>query len=414
MMKKMYCPLTIEDKILRLVKDWFEAELDGDFDARERSKALLKRFLVETDDGTFTLESSPVINGKETMHTIHGALLEARKKFLEPANLHGKEKVNILDLCSGLGYNTTVVLEALMDDAVDVKIDMVEVSLETISLALLIHSPLKSHKLIKKTIEKKLINDGYLIFEKEKLEIPSNIDIKIHCKDAREFIKSIKPHEHELYDAVFLDPFSPGKTPELYSLEFFQGLSGLIKKEGLILTYTSAAPVRSALLEAGFQVGEGPTLKRRGGTMASPSITMITKSLSKDDERMIALSDVGIPFKDPKLDNLAEDIFERRESERKTARGYYKLASTVKTPVYLNKVIRNHRLKKRVLEHLGQLGIMGLDSPISRYLVCPQFSECICNCGQGKYKGSKNRINEMCKRLNDVVKGENFGFRNKI
>jgi tRNA U34 5-methylaminomethyl-2-thiouridine-forming methyltransferase MnmC len=413
MMKKTYNPLTIEDKVLRIVKDWFEAEKHGDSEARVRSQALLERLLVETNDGTFTLHSSEIISGRETMHTTHGALREARKKFIEPANLQGKEKVNILDLCSGLGYNTTAALDMLIKDKVDIKIDMVEISLETLALSLLIHIPLKSHKLVKKTIEKKLINEGFLTFDGGKLEIPSNTKVNIHCRDAREFIKSIKPYENELYDAVFLDPFSPGKTPELYSQELFQGLFRLIKKNGLILTYTSAAPVRSALLEAGFQVGEGPSLGRRGGTLASPSISMISKPLSIHDERMIALSDAGIPFRDPELDRSAEEILIRRDQERKTARGYNKLPSTVKTPIYLNREIKNPKLKRRVLEHLEQLGIMGLNSYMSRYLVCPQFSKCICYCGQGKKRGSRARIKEMSKRMNEMVKGD-FDLRNKI
>jgi hypothetical protein len=127
-----------------------------------------------------------------------------------------------------------------------------------------------------------------------------------------------------------------------------------------------------------------------------------------DDERMIALSDAGIPFSDPGLYSSADEIFERREIERKTARGYYKLASTVKTPVYLNREIKNHRLKRRVLEHLEQIGIMGLNSSIPRYLVCPQFSECICHCGQEKIIGSRDRINEMINRLNKILQGESF------
>ena len=61
------------------------------------------------------------------------------------------------------------------------------------------------------------------------------------------------------YDAVFLHPFSPLKSPELYSVEFFKTLKVLMKDDGMILTYTSTAPVRSALVEAGFHVGEGPS-----------------------------------------------------------------------------------------------------------------------------------------------------------
>jgi tRNA U34 5-methylaminomethyl-2-thiouridine-forming methyltransferase MnmC len=403
MKKKIYCPLTVEENVLNIVGDWFEAEKKGDSGSRKRTQKLLKNFLLETADGTFTLLSSEGFKGRETMHTSHGALYEAQEKFFVPANLQGKEEVRILDICSGLGYNTAAALEGLMT-GMKIKIEMVEISPEILAVTLLLPSPLKSHKIVQQAIEDKLIKDGYLVLEGEKMEIPSNLEVKIHCKDARDFIKGIKSYEHEPYDAVFLDPFSPGKTPELYSQEFIQGLFGLLKKNGLILTYTSAAPVRSALLKAGFQVGEGPSLGRRGGTIASPSIRMIPTSLSMDDERMIALSDAGIPFRDPELNSSAEEIFERRELERKTARGYYKLASTVKTPVYLNREIKNHRLKRRVLEHLEQLGILGLNSSLAKYLVCPQFSECICHCGQEKPKGSRARIKEMSKRLNGIIK----------
>jgi len=403
MKKKIYHPITAEENVLNIAKEWFESERKGNSRSRDKTQTLLKNFLLETADGTFTLLSSEGINGSETMHTFHGALYEAQEKFFGPANLQGKEEISILDICSGLGYNTAAVLEGLKEVRTKIKIDMVEISLETLAVTMLLPSPLKSHKIVQQVIEEKLINEGYLVFEGEKMEIPSNLEVKIHCKDARDFIKGIKNHDHKLYDAVFLDPFSPGKTPELYSQEFFQLLSGLIKKNGLILTYTSAAPVRSALIKAGFQIGEGPSLGRRGGTIASPSISMISKPLSMDDERMIALSDAGIPFRDPGLNSSAEEIFERRALERKTARGYYKLASTVKTPVYLNREIKNHSLKRRVLEHLEQLGIMGLDSSITRYLVCPQFSECICHCGQGKTRGSRDRIKDMSNRLNENI-----------
>jgi predicted methyltransferase len=39
------------------------------------------------------------------MHTQHGAVEEAIQKFVEPSKLLEKEDVNVLDICSGLGYN---------------------------------------------------------------------------------------------------------------------------------------------------------------------------------------------------------------------------------------------------------------------------------------------------------------------
>jgi len=122
--------------------------------------------------------------------------------------------------------------------------------------------------------------------------IPENISIEVFCEDARQTLPSL-PQGY--YNAIFLDAFSPDKTPELYTL------ARVIKDDGILTTYTSAAPVRSAMIEAGFHVGEGPSFGRRGGTIASLS----------GDERMIALSDVGIPYTDPSLADSRDEIIRR-------------------------------------------------------------------------------------------------------
>ncbi len=137
------------------------------------------------------------------------------------------------------------------------------------------------------------------------------------------------------YDAVFLDPFSPSKCPELYTLEFFIKLKNLLPDDGIILTYTSAAPVRSAMVQAGLHIGVGPQFGRSGGTVAAKNLEIIEKSLSCKDERMVALSDAGIPFRDSELNESSAEILNRREIERKSVRGVQKFASTVKTPLYL-------------------------------------------------------------------------------
>jgi tRNA U34 5-methylaminomethyl-2-thiouridine-forming methyltransferase MnmC len=403
MKKSDYHPLTIDKEVLRIVKEWAESERDGDLKAREKASSILERFLVETADGTFTLQSEPVNKVRETMHTHHGALQEARKKFSEPADLQGKEEVAILDICSGLGYNAAAALENCTGDGkkdLKVVMDLVEVSWETLALALLLPVPVESHSIVKRAMEDQLIKAGFLSFHMEKTEIPSYMDITVHLGDARELIKGI---EKDFYDAVFLDPFSPAKSPELYSLEFCQGLRRVVKNDGLILTYTSAAPVRSALLEAGLEVGEGPAMGRRGGTVASPSLNRISRNLSRDDERMIALSDAGIPFRDPERDSSAGEIAQRRDRERKEARNNYKLASTVKTPVYLAEDIEDKRIKRKVVSHLQKLGLTDLKSQKSLYLVCPQYPVCICHCGQERPLSSRERIREMTRRLNITI-----------
>ena len=92
------------------------------------------------------------------------------------------------------------------------------------------------------------------------------------------------------------------------AIEFLSGLESLLKNDGMLLTYTSSAAVRYAMINSGLHVGEGPSFGRSGGTIASPSLSNIEKPLSTSDERMIALTDAGIPFRDFELDENGEEI----------------------------------------------------------------------------------------------------------
>jgi len=407
----VYTPLTPQEEVMHLIREWYSKEKQGDKNARQWAANRIRDFLVETDDGTYTLKSQKRGDLTETMHTTHGALTEARLKFAEPAGLRGNKSIAILDICSGLGLNAGATMDNLMDSESMMfegleflEIDLVEISWETLAAALIIPNPSKSHQIIKKAIENYLIHHGLLIFPAEEKEIPCNVDIRVHCEDARKMIMKIP--ENQRYDAVFLDPFSPSRSPELYSKEFLSRVRTLLKEDGIILTYTSAAPVRSALLDAGLEVGEGPAMGRSGGTIASPTQKRIPKSLGDNDERMIALSDAGIPYRDPDLNLSAEKIIENRQVERMALRGVTKMASTVKTPIYLASDGGVSRQKRRVLKHLEKFGITDLNSSKSRFLVCPQFSYCICHCGLGKPSTSRARIKDMEKRLEIVSDGK--------
>jgi len=115
------------------------------------------------------------------------------------------------------------------------------------------------------------------------------------------------------------------------------------------------------------------------------------------------LSDAGVPYRDPQMKTSTSKISKRREIERKRVRGVEKLPSTVRTPTYLSEDIENPRLKRRVLKHLNKMSISDLKSKEALYIVCPQFTDCICGCGLRKYKSSKERIMEMEKRLYNIT-----------
>lgn len=440
--------LVLPEEVINVLKNYFKKEREGDLKARSCAIKDLKKFLIETKDGSFTLSSAKLNGRSETMHTHHGAIEESFKKFVEPANLAGKfadkekSEVRILDICSGLGYNAAAALHqwrhAERNIRSKIRVDMVEISIETLAAALLIPSPLEEHDIIKHTIENKLFNEGYLSFKPEEKKISKELDINVYCMDARILVKNLiesgdfknitlkssfpkeldrkndseKEHQKKgvveslgIYDAIFLDPFSPPMAPELYTPDFFKALNQVIKKNGLLLTYTSAAPVRSALIQAGFYVGEVPPFgRKKGGTIASISPDIIPHDLPLEDELMIALSDAGIPYRDQYLSDSIRHIKERRVKERKIMRGKDKFTSTVKTPIYLLRAPEDHKLKRRVLRNLQTMGFEDFNLDKSRFIVCPQFNDCICGRGCKKFKNSKERIEEMGYRLQLVKK----------
>jgi tRNA U34 5-methylaminomethyl-2-thiouridine-forming methyltransferase MnmC len=423
----VYTPLTVPDKVLEIVEECFKDENNGDINARITAYNKLKKFLIETGDGSYTLKSDGTNDASETMHTYHGGLNESLEKYVKPSHLTGKKDVHIMDICSGLGYTTAVCLDYLNDETKNsiknpnICIEMVEISPLTLGAGLIIPSPLKSHKIVKKAIEDKLYAIGFLKYKQITGNIPKNITLNIHLIDAREIVtKNVigEPSQSDIinstkmsddhfknkkYDAILLVPFSPQVSPELYTINFLKGLKALLQNDGMLLTYTSSAAVRYSLIKIGLHIGEGPSFGRSGGTLASPSQDNIETPLSSNDERMIALSDAGIPFRDTDLNNTRHEISERRKNERLNARKGYKFASTVKSPIYLCKDIEAGRLRRRVAKNLKKLGFEDLVCEKAKYVVCPQFKECICGSACETLESSSARVIEMEKRLNEII-----------
>jgi tRNA U34 5-methylaminomethyl-2-thiouridine-forming methyltransferase MnmC len=424
-----YKPLKIQEKVLNIVKECFNNENNGDMNARQIALNRMSEFLIETGDGSFTLESECLNNSAETMHTYHGGLDESLEKYVKPSHLIGKSNVHIMDICSGLGYTAAVCIEYLNGETnnvqnPDIAIEMVEISPLTLAAGLIIPSPIKSHEIVKKAIEDKLYSIGFLKHRIISHEIPENIKLNVNITDARAIVKNspLKTRDNhsidnkseqscdnfldvvkQKYDAIFLAPFSPGVSPELYTFDFLTGLKALLEEDGMFLTYTSSSAVRYSLIELGLYVGEGPSFKRSGGTLASITKENIERPLSSVDERMIGLTDAGTPFRDYELDNTGLEIKEMRQNERMKARNGYKFASTVKSPVYLFNDLEEGRLKRRVLKDIKKFGIDDLNSEKSKFIVCPQYEECICGNVCKFIDNSSERVIEMEKRLNEII-----------
>jgi tRNA U34 5-methylaminomethyl-2-thiouridine-forming methyltransferase MnmC len=208
--------------------------------------------MIKTTDSSFTLKSEKY---NQCYHSVNdGALKETMHKHVLPAfELVDKMQVNILDICFGLGYNTFASLLHKGDKKINIYSP--ELDEELVNSLIDFEYP-KEFEPIKEMIKTTILNKHYK---------DENCEITIIIGDAREFIKnsSLK------FDIIYQDAFSADVNPELWSFEYFSDLSNILKKDGIITTYSVATPVRLALHNLGFNLFSHNSNEIRKGTIAS-------------------------------------------------------------------------------------------------------------------------------------------------
>ncbi len=141
-----------------------------------------------------------------------------------------------------------------------------------------------------------------------------NINFDVKISDARVAIKN----DTNTYNLIFLDAFTPSKCPCLWSYEFFKELNNKLVDDGMLLTYSSSAAVRAAMVEAGFYIGNlyNEREDKFTGTIAVKDISLIEYPLSDFDLGLLKTS-AGIFYRDEDLNGLNEAISEARKLEVK-------------------------------------------------------------------------------------------------
>lgn len=140
----------------------------------------------------------------------------------------------------------------------------------------------------------------------------TQININFHKNDARRFIQA----NSNKYNFIFLDAFTPAKSPALWSVQFFKELYSALDDDGMILTYSNSAAARNAFLQNGFYVGKiyDKKLQKFSGTVAVKNKKLIEYNLDELDLDLIN-SKAGICFQDENLkcDNFT--IIQNRDKE---------------------------------------------------------------------------------------------------
>ena len=270
--------------------------------------------LIKTKDGSYTLWSG--VYGEPYHSITAGAVREALEKFVVPSRVvdtAGKRKrIRILDVGFGLGYNVAVALSRIKEDNPGAEVEVISLEKDVREDIPLLPKPYRSWH--------KLVLDLLPCGDKE------GVSLKLLLGDARGNIKELAGFGA---DAVFHDPFSPYRNPEMWSVDFLDKVKQAMSRNGYWVSYTSALPVRKALLELGFKVGSSrPVGRKRGGTVATLSGRV--SPLSSEEGEKLLTSPFSIPFRDPNLRGNSLEILvdyrlsvllrERELSSRRTGR----------------------------------------------------------------------------------------------
>jgi tRNA U34 5-methylaminomethyl-2-thiouridine-forming methyltransferase MnmC len=135
--------------------------------------------------------------------------------------------------------------------------------------------------------------------------------------DARQQIQTLVSQGWQ-GDRIFLDPFSPPRCPQLWTVEFLGLVAQCLKPEGILATYSCAAAVRAALQLAGLHLGATRAVGRKWPATIARWIDQDLPPLSPQ-EREHLQTRAAVPYRDPTLQDSAEGILARRSQAQATS-----------------------------------------------------------------------------------------------
>jgi tRNA U34 5-methylaminomethyl-2-thiouridine-forming methyltransferase MnmC len=261
-----------------------------------------------TEDGSYTFFSSEF---QETFHSSFGAKQEAEVRYIEPCKIKElstqQSTIRILDVCYGLGYNSAAALEAIWSVNPQCQVELialeiaVEVPRQAIQYNLLAQWQLPIPNLLAQLSSKFQVSQDLL-------------SAKLLLNDARQAVQSLVAQNWQA-NAIFLDPFSPPKCPQLWTVEFISWLSKCLTPKGRLATYSSSAAVRSALLSAGLKIGSITGAGRKSpGTVAAFEYKNLPTLSRMEQEHLQTRA--AIPYRDRSFQDRAEQIIARRQQEQ--------------------------------------------------------------------------------------------------
>ncbi|MEM9906556.1 MAG: MnmC family methyltransferase [Cyanobacteria bacterium P01_D01_bin.44] len=261
-----------------------------------------------TADGSYTFFSEEF---GEWFHSREGAYAEAHQTYVTVTQLEKRaaatEEIALLDVCYGLGYNTAAALEAIwqVNPVCKVTLRALEINPEVPKSAVTHHLTQAWSSLVQTLL-------ATLADQQQVRTLPDRaIDAALLIGDARQTIQTLVGEGYQA-DVIFLDPFSPTRCPQLWTVEFIQLVARCLKSDGRLATYSCAAAARTALTLAGLSIGSTQAAGRRWpGTVASYR-ALDLPPLSPQEQAHLKTR-AAVPYCDPRLQGTADEIVTARK-----------------------------------------------------------------------------------------------------
>lgn len=266
-----------------------------------------------TRDGSFTFFSTAF---GESFHSGQGAKSEAFAKFARVTDLAGRSMrptLRLLDVCYGLGYNSAAAIETIWKSNPQCNIELYALELDnTVAIgattqALLDSWTLEVQGILKELATTQNVKRDYLTAH-------------LWIGDARSTIQILSAQGFQA-DAIFFDPFSPRKCPQLWTVEFFKAVSLCLAPDGILATYSRSASVRSAMRAVGLTIGSipvGPDAASgewsQGTVAAHPGMKL--PMLSEMEYEHLETR-AGVAYRDPSLVGTRDEILAQHEQDQR-------------------------------------------------------------------------------------------------
>ncbi len=274
----------------------------------------LKEFI--TNDGTPSLRS---LQYNENFHSKIGALKETEDKFIKPSKLERfkNQKIKVLDICFGLGYNSAFLFNELLRQST--KLDWFALEIDKRPLYCSSNSNFFKNLWDQKVIEifESLLKNG--IYRDDKF------NCEIIWGDARIKIDEIPTHIK--FDLIFLDGFSPQKCPQMWTEEFLSKIKYHLNERGYLITYSSSAAIRKTLIDLELKIYSiKPNIETSrnwsSGTIAilDPNFDEYKKNSFLKQLSIMELEHLmtkaSIPYRDPDSNCNSQEILKIRKNEQ--------------------------------------------------------------------------------------------------